>query len=1589
MRTKRILALVLAVSLLVSGIFCYNSIDKKEVTADEKDTKVLEIVNSTSELSYLTGDEKALADLREEVKKYSEALVNGEDVKDDLLPLISISTIKYSYEYEKEVYDFTESGDTKVDGYFEPYTKDKDFDANMSQGLVFTKSGNDFVKAMDDEDDYYLFYPAYSGNVKCISKDAELSTEPIYSKYFTKYTRLKNENSENLGTVMASIKTEHMNVGDVVTYDEDKCIKGLDVTVKKAEDVKANDLGNFALVYIDKDADDLAPDTANELFDMLASQNIACVFDKDSSLILKDKLNNTEKLKLALTMTYPSVIKKLVQMANKKEEVTDIISSFDSYSNSNGSKGLVDTYIGYLEHQTDENREEEVISLGIDNESLSKDVAEHFVLALDDVIRTDSISTELTTTEELKGYLTDTINNQLQYARTVYTTDEIDGFETGKASVKMAFDFLLHTKRNTYNKGTINVLEVEPCNDFFDDEYWDLKILGKRPYSMEKIKVTRMQSKQYASYKGDVNSEFDFVYIGSNYSLLSHEKSSSSDTKWIDFGRNVHCTEFTYDCIDGFERGKTCTNASVYFDLKDCAGNNIDDDYTHYKVESIQIRYDITGKAYYQIPQMSYIGPDTNNNWVTSMNANVWYDLDLNKHYFESQDLFGYSSITFKDNLFIISVTTNYGDLICTDFPIYIDGEKGTLRFLALQKDVNSGNELATASLAHGGVYSLYANGNLQELFSPLNFVPERVHAHGWIFDDGNVAMSDYHSYEYELRFNDYYDKNVTMDEFVPLTDDSAFYSSFKDTSTYIGTITKTEDVAYKDKILLNGALYIEPKVCTNKSELHIVDIAVKRRHTMSIKQNNFLCDGDNSEYESRSNTNEVGSTGSYKADKLLFNGKYKGKAFKEWTFDKAVAEGAISLSDNKINVNDGCTIDTIVRTSIRVFRVYLLPVTNASTTTIPTMYNDAKMNGTVYNHIGDAIYTANDKEERFSGNDITEANYEALKAYNGVLMFSDDFYNEGKLDEATFDKCSYVYKLAKDTKAKCISDISAQEVTKKLKNKTDWMLKPSTRIDTQDDKGTFSLDFCLLNAGLSLTDTMYYKCNLYLDYDTDGFIDSKDVTTSFEIKDKEDNIVSSTRLKVGAEYELTTDFTEDDLKQLHGVIPYKLEMVTEKNEKLFVSGFVTYPDKGRTIRVLTTENISKLPDTKGYTFKITKLTDLKQKFTNDTVVETKDNNSIKLSDYNVFVTSYPVYDNDLQDLITLFTKTGRTVIYINNKTDKKPLNQTRTALHYNRFGIDDSDAAQSGFDKLLDGDSRTAGLKGFSELYLLGQADKSNAKNKYYIYKNVTKDTFGTQTFKFKSTEEVMPVNDGQILVYPYDITQSYADLSGQNQYHQTFVGTKTSVFLTLGRKYDKKKPSSDIYAIDSGDTYNNAYCFTTSDSIYLGMTDKMNDTEKKLFINALVMAYKNAPTKPVVYLMNEYSDKIDANEATLYVDADVQGTAIEGEVPDLPDSLLTENIDGKKVIKLTYSITNKDNVNDTTATIATDKAYIYDASKNAYVKSVKVSVKKGKTQEYSFLVDSEILNTKDVVTLTTTTGEKKYSYQVKIEKRKLLDLR
>lgn len=174
--------------------------------------------------------------------------------------------------------------------------------------------------------------------------------------------------------------------------------------------------------------------------------------------------------------------------------------------------------------------------------------------------------------------------------------------------------------------------------------------------------------------------------------------------------------------------------------------------------------------------------------------------------------------------------------------------------------------------------------------------------------------------------------------------------------------------------------------------------------------------------------------------------------------------------------------------------------------------------------------------------------------------------------------------------------------------------------------------------------------------------------------------------------------------------------------------------------------------------------------------------------------------------------------------------------------------------------------------------------------------------------------MNEGQITEYPYKIDEDFEIATTHGQWYQlNMEDPEVTVWYTLldDGKYDKDSDKDSnghgtaaTYGVSPYDAANNYYIYSKGNVFYSGVghTTVDGDMEAKLFINTMIAAYRSAYESPMVEVLNQEAELINATDITYQIpvaqEFDVDVSAVGGE-----NQVVAEEFAEEDMIKVTFS--------------------------------------------------------------------------------------
>lgn len=264
------------------------------------------------------------------------------------------------------------------------------------------------------------------------------------------------------------------------------------------------------------------------------------------------------------------------------------------------------------------------------------------------------------------------------------------------------------------------------------------------------------------------------------------------------------------------------------------------------------------------------------------------------------------------------------------------------------------------------------------------------------------------------------------------------------------------------------------------------------------------------------------------------------------------------------------------------------------------TVYNDDKLNGLIYLHMGDKAKGSGDNTLFYSGNDISKLKLDELKRYvvnKCPVIVSDKFYSTNgtilKANSNTLDKASNVYEfvkwgLADENKSFVVRDTDLRPIMMES-----LLVKPRVKIE-KGSRWPVEYDESNANKFLSKEGNEYqvtydfklkklhdfpdpeegprtYDVKIYFDYNCDGVYADDEQPSVLQVQ-----ISGSNQSKSGGEYHVPAESNITVSTKINpdyvGVLPYRIEVKSNETDEFRTSieGYVAIKgDAADTIRVL------------------------------------------------------------------------------------------------------------------------------------------------------------------------------------------------------------------------------------------------------------------------------------------------------------------------------------------------------------------------------------------------------------------------------------
>lgn len=589
------------------------------------------------------------------------------------------------------------------------------------------------------------------------------------------------------------------------------------------------------------------------------------------------------------------------------------------------------------------------------------------------------------------------------------------------------------------------------------------------------------------------------------------------------------------------------------------------------------------------------------------------------------------------------------------------------------------------------------------------------------------------------------------------------------------------------------------------------------------------------------------------------------------------------------------------------------------------TKYNDSKLNGKIYLHVGDIMngksFDMNwltekpekDDTSRFSGNDITKLRQGALEEFLEAgypILVEARLYNK---DVDLIDKTSNIYKFVEKAgnSSKLISE--ADPTVKVKLKKGISILKPKLELIESPQLYGYSgtnaegalvnpkyLEKANFDFKFSITDgigTEKYRARIYVDLNADGRFSSDEIYS-----DKTEEYLAD-----GSEYTLNNDLNKDFL----GAIPWKFEVYkkADKNDPGRVRASVTglsavqrKESEKEPIRILqitqnsggkfpSTLNLQQAAATAGnpfqkytkelndyvITFETIEIKSFEARFASGGKFDNTDTMSkIKtdqlVNNYEMLIFGFADYYGDISntngalDNVVYFIDLGKSVLFTHDVTSFNNKTVGTEGYIFNKMfrgilGMDRFNARGGVPADLVDVATNPKGAD-YKEIH----GYTYSALRRIGGANNVIgqKLPFNTETGfvqEIGSTNRVTRLNRGQITDYPYSIHEILPVAETHGQYYQ--LNLEDPEIVTWYCLADNSG-GTQLYNLSPNDAANNYYIYNKKNITYSGVGHSTisGDEEAQLFINTMIAAYKSANAAPKAILTDREAAPKDGND-------------------------------------------------------------------------------------------------------------------------------
>lgn len=816
--------------------------------------------------------------------------------------------------------------------------------------------------------------------------------------------------------------------------------------------------------------------------------------------------------------------------------------------------------------------------MGIDNPNLdSKYLVEHNVLTFDG---------------RACDFISGITEQSIKCVRTTmeaFDTLKID--EDDSISYGTAIQYLKNKQiKNAIQKPELDILELQPSNQFISRLAWGWRVSGLAPYYLGNLaefnpQTTQMSTKQFIGINTDLNNDYDLIYIGADYGLLNTHPVDDVKLK-TNYSISLECNDTVVvpitDLVDvslgssdiKFVVSETASNCgadmhdivcTVTDDTLKVTGNATGSFVIHTKIEAMLGKKegtdeDLIIKKTLDIPV--YVG--TNDAVIPKM--------QLGEFIAKVDDLASLecSEIIYDTYIVAKGVDTRL-DSGCYVFeapgvevPTRILGYKGDYRlddkdtYLAeladesnmpvytfVYDDSQSMLKAADTSLDNVVVKSVEVEKNgVKTLWWVISFVSETEPTKYLTIVDGNVTQTEVIDEAVLFRVYDinFYDFNTT-----------GFAAKVK----YIPAMSVTK-YFYSDDVASNYKDGISKVNGLSLSVLDYVDAGDKVITGVSVS--------GASDCFVTSNTRRL------------------------------VIRSQMSQSRRTIVVNvsykDSAESSYVQTAKITVYANELAVINHIKKLAVESVYNDVEMNGLMYSHVGDdyTIHENNNANERryydgallktgasdvgtvstlqsrFSGNDITHKKLEELNDYldSGFpVIISDRLVTISSLHSITgvnknlIDNSSYLYEFITSNQGRLLYDskTSSDIWSNAFNKRIDIKVQNTPPIYLND--GAHTINYLDESAGLNFTfnlttylkdDSNSYGVKLFIDDNADGIYTDAEELPNIIVRGNGVTI-ASTRLAAnnGTTYTVHRDIPEEYI----GMISWKLEVYNTSDSSI------------------------------------------------------------------------------------------------------------------------------------------------------------------------------------------------------------------------------------------------------------------------------------------------------------------------------------------------------------------------------------------------------------------------------------------------------